>query len=69
MQGTRYAIGVAAADYDNDGHQDLFVTGANGYQLFHNNGNGTFTGRDRKRRPHSRPPRVAQCVFGQRRLV
>ena len=43
VQGTRYAIGVAAADYDNDGHQDLFVTGANGYQLFHNNGNGTFT--------------------------
>ena len=43
VQGARYAIGAAAADYDNDGHQDLFVTGANGYQLFHNNGDGTFT--------------------------
>jgi hypothetical protein len=43
VQGTFYSIGVAAADYDNDGHQDLFVTGANGYQLFHNNGDGTFT--------------------------
>ena len=43
VAGARYSIGVAAADYDNDGYQDLFVTGANGYQLFHNNGNGTFT--------------------------
>jgi hypothetical protein len=43
LQGAYYSIGVAAADYDNDGHQDLFVAGANGIQLFHNNGNGTFT--------------------------
>jgi hypothetical protein len=42
-QGANYSIGVAAADYDNDGYQDLFVAGANGFQLFHNNGNGTFT--------------------------
>jgi enediyne biosynthesis protein E4 len=43
VAGSRYAIGVAVADYDNDGYQDLFITGANGYQLFHNNGNGTFS--------------------------
>ncbi|MGA7576109.1 MAG: CRTAC1 family protein [Terriglobales bacterium] len=43
VAGSRYAIGVAVADYDNDGYQDLLVTGANGYQLFHNNGDGTFT--------------------------
>jgi len=43
VAGSRYGIGVAAADYDNDGYQDLFVTGANGYQLFHNNGDGTFS--------------------------
>jgi enediyne biosynthesis protein E4 len=42
VQGGYYGMGVAVGDYDNDGHQDLFVTGANGYQLFHNNGDGTF---------------------------
>jgi hypothetical protein len=43
VAGSRYAMGVAVSDYDNDGYQDLFVTGANGYQLFHNSGDGTFT--------------------------
>ena len=43
VAGSRYSVGVAVADYDNDGYQDLFVTGANGCQLFHNNGDGTFT--------------------------
>ena len=41
--GSGYGMGVAAADYDNDGRVDLFVTSVNGNQLFHNNGNGTFT--------------------------
>jgi len=43
VRGSHYSTGVAAADYDNDGFQDLLVTGANGYQLFHNNGDGTFS--------------------------
>jgi len=38
-----FATGVAVGDYDNDGYQDLFVTGYGGTQLFHNNGNGTFS--------------------------
>src|SRR5580698_6620482 len=41
--GSGYGMGVAAADYDNDGRVDLFVTSVNGNQLFHNNGDGTFT--------------------------
>jgi hypothetical protein len=43
LKGLGYSMGVAAADYDNDGFVDLFVTGVNRNQLFHNNGNGTFT--------------------------
>src|SRR5581483_2006005 len=38
-----YGMGVAAADYDNDGFQDLFVTGFPACALFHNNKDGTFT--------------------------
>jgi enediyne biosynthesis protein E4 len=30
-------------DYDNDGFEDIFVTGFGGNILYHNNGNGTFT--------------------------
>ena len=37
-----YGMGVAAADYDNDGFQDLYMTGYLASALFHNNGNGTF---------------------------
>lgn len=38
-----YGMGVAAADYDNDGFADLFVTGFPACALFHNNRDGTFT--------------------------
>jgi hypothetical protein len=43
LEGIGYSMGVAAADYDNDGFVDLYVTGVDHNQLFHNNGNGTFT--------------------------
>ena len=38
-----YGMGVAVADYDNDGHPDLLLTGYPRSVLFHNNGDGTFT--------------------------
>jgi hypothetical protein len=37
-----YGIGVAAADYDNDGWTDLYVTAVGGSHLFRNLGNGRF---------------------------
>ncbi|HWA95558.1 MAG TPA: CRTAC1 family protein [Terracidiphilus sp.] len=43
LAGIGYSMGVAAADYDNDGNVDLYVAGYNRNQLFHNNGDGTFT--------------------------
>lgn len=43
VAGTGFDIGVAVADYDNDGHPDLFVAGVYKNTLYHNNGNGTFT--------------------------
>lgn len=38
-----FSFGVAAADYDNDGFDDLFICNAGRNALYHNNGNGTFT--------------------------
>ena len=43
VRGAGFGMGVAAADYDNDGWVDLFITGVNRNQLFRNNGDGTFT--------------------------
>jgi enediyne biosynthesis protein E4 len=43
LQGVTYDMGVAVGDYDNDGFEDLYVTGIGGNHLYHNNGNGTFT--------------------------
>jgi hypothetical protein len=37
-----YGMGVAAADYDNDGWQDILITAVGQNHLFHNTGKGTF---------------------------
>ena len=42
VAGRGYDSGVAAADYDNDGHIDLFVAGLRQQHLFRNRGDGTF---------------------------
>ena len=38
---------MCAGDYDNDGHEDLFVTYYGQDRLYRNRGDGTFDGRDR----------------------
>jgi hypothetical protein len=36
-------MGLAVADYDNDGWPDMYITGYGASKLYRNNGNGTFT--------------------------
>jgi len=38
-----YGMGVAVADYDNDGFPDIFISCVGQSRLFHNTGKGTFT--------------------------
>jgi hypothetical protein len=38
-----YSVAVTAADFDNDGYEDLLVTGYGKVILYHNDGNGHFT--------------------------
>jgi hypothetical protein len=37
-----YGMGCAVGDYDNDGHEDIYITALDGNHLFHNVGNGRF---------------------------
>jgi hypothetical protein len=43
VKGVGYSTGVAVGDYDNDGFEDLYVTGYGRNILYHNNRNGTFS--------------------------
>ena len=43
LKGTGFDTGVAIGDYDNDGYEDIFVSGVYRNTLYHNNGDGTFT--------------------------
>src|ERR1039457_5723623 len=40
---TGWGQGVCVGDYDNDGHEDFFVSCWGDCALYHNNGDGTFT--------------------------
>jgi hypothetical protein len=42
LQGAGFSIGAAVADFDNDGHADLFVAGVHHNILYRNRGDGTF---------------------------
>ena len=43
QQNHGYGMGCLAADYDNDGDTDLYLTNFGRNQLYRNNGDGTFT--------------------------
>jgi hypothetical protein len=43
VAGKGFGFGCSAADYDNDGHEDLIVLTYTGPELYHNDGKGTFT--------------------------
>jgi enediyne biosynthesis protein E4 len=43
LRGAGFGMGAIAADYDNDGRTDLYVTNLGANILYHNNGDGTFT--------------------------
>ena len=43
VKGYGYSVGVAVADFDNDGFPDIYVTGVNRNTVYHNNGDRTFT--------------------------
>ena len=42
LAGEGYGMGVAVGDYDNDGREDLYVTGFPGNHFYHNKGNCIF---------------------------
>ena len=56
--------GACAADYDNDGHDDLFVTSWGQNRLYHNRGDGTFEDvTARAGLTNARPRWGAGCAF------
>lgn len=63
VAGAGYAMGVAAGDFDADGHVDLFIAGVYRNQLLRNLGNGKFEDVTRKSRLKSDEWSVAAGWF------
>ncbi len=59
-----WGMGVAAADYDNDGWLDLFVTVCGENVLYRNNGDGTFSDRSKEAGLAGRPGFWAGARWG-----
>ena len=60
----RYAFGVTVGDFDNDGWEDLFITGWPQNSLYRNNRDGTFTDVSELAGLHSPESRFgAGCTF------
>jgi hypothetical protein len=61
---TGYWYGVTVGDYNNDGFEDLFITGYPQNVLYKNNGNGTFTDSTKEAGLLNAQPRFGSgCTF------
>jgi hypothetical protein len=63
LRGEGFSMGAAAADYDNDGHPDLFVAGVKRNFLYRNRGDGTFEDVTAKAGIHGEPWSVGAGWF------
>jgi enediyne biosynthesis protein E4 len=63
VAGDGYSMGAAVADFNNDGHPDLFVAGVNHNILYRNRGDGTFEDVTARSGIHSRLWSVAAGWF------
>ncbi|MFH1571834.1 MAG: CRTAC1 family protein, partial [Gemmatimonadota bacterium] len=61
---TSWSMGCAAADYDNDGDQDLFVTNYGRNRLYRNRGDGTYADATEEAGVGGRPRWSTGACFG-----
>src|SRR5438876_574321 len=69
VRGEGFSMGAAVADYDNDGHADLFVAGVGRNILYRNRGDGSFEDVTTKAGIHSEPWSVSAGWFDDGRAL